>query len=638
MPPTSEPDTTSAEPLLWVARTGVLLGLAAMLGSLFARGDLLQTEIVSWLLARDGPRMLLARLTATADSPATLHLHGGPLYHALLWGWMRLGQGEIALRSFSLLAGLAALALLWSTARRLGRREAAILIALCATSPMLVDWLTSARAYGLYFLLACASSVSLLGVLWAADTSAARRAAGAYLLSTVALLYTHHFALLLLIAQAVAGVLAALMRVARPRRALLAAASWVLAGLAALPLVPLVQLHAGTRAVHLAPRPPGLLLEGSLRAFGHLAWSLLRGFDYVTLGDYPALEWGWSAAWSLGLAMGLVVAWRRARALLLVVACLALVPLALDALLVGLSPKPSMGLRYFIYLVPVLHLPVALLLARGPWRATGAARHLPTALLGLALALNLAACAFGFATLSYAPPAGLRAPRDQHEDFQPWRLGTDWRALAAALGEDPARAVLLESIKDAPYAAYYLPGVTVVSMNPERPRDGDAVQAQIALLTLRYPEVWDLSPLTEDVRFVDQTDAAIAPATPLAFGALQVTPWRRRAAGVEPFAAVAGPVGASVRQPFAVGSAGLAPVAALGRLDDAPPFAAGMRIAVDGAEVARAPVGVHAALLYEVRPWLEPGEHVLELELLAPRERRPGSAPGHPPGIPPPRP
>jgi uncharacterized membrane protein len=78
-----------------------------------------------------------------------------PLYYLLLWPWQRLvGGGDLALRSFSVLAGAAVVPATYAIAHelRLGRRVPRIAAAIVAVNPMLVWYSQEARAYSLYVL------------------------------------------------------------------------------------------------------------------------------------------------------------------------------------------------------------------------------------------------------------------------------------------------------------------------------------------------------------------------------------------------------------------------------------------------------------------------------------------------------
>ena len=116
---------------------------------------------------------------ATAPWPALLGTFtrpgwNGPLYFALLRGWIALtGRTEFALRYFSLLAGVVAVALAFVFARRLSNRLAAFLCALLfALSPYFIWYSQETKMYALVLALATLAVYALRravgkgGALW----------------------------------------------------------------------------------------------------------------------------------------------------------------------------------------------------------------------------------------------------------------------------------------------------------------------------------------------------------------------------------------------------------------------------------------------------------------------------------------
>jgi len=114
--------------------------------------------VTRWLVGHSFGGMLSA-LEHTESTP--------PLSYVLLWPWTRLaGTGEAALRSFSALAGLATVALVYLLARELaGARAAAIAGLLAAVSPDLVWYSQEARSYALYVALSLGSVLAMLRAL-----------------------------------------------------------------------------------------------------------------------------------------------------------------------------------------------------------------------------------------------------------------------------------------------------------------------------------------------------------------------------------------------------------------------------------------------------------------------------------------
>jgi 4-amino-4-deoxy-L-arabinose transferase-like glycosyltransferase len=154
-----------------------------------------------------------------------------PLWYVLAWADSRvLGNGEIALRLPSALAGIATVPVAWMIARELAGRRAAILAAaLVAVNPLLVWYSQEARAYGLFVLMA---ALSMLCFLRAMREPTGRHMAAFALAGSLALL-THYFAVFLLIPMA----LLLLGDRARRRAALPATAVIAAVGLALLPLI-----------------------------------------------------------------------------------------------------------------------------------------------------------------------------------------------------------------------------------------------------------------------------------------------------------------------------------------------------------------------------------------------------------------
>ena len=129
-----------------------------------------------------------------------------PLYYALLHLWTALlGPGPIALRAFSVLAGLAAVPLAWALGRRLAGRAAGWgAAAAVACSPFLVYYSQEVRMYALVTALGMGSALShwdLLRRLGGQDTPPRWLWAG-YVALLAAALYTQYYAALLLLAQA----------------------------------------------------------------------------------------------------------------------------------------------------------------------------------------------------------------------------------------------------------------------------------------------------------------------------------------------------------------------------------------------------------------------------------------------------
>jgi 4-amino-4-deoxy-L-arabinose transferase-like glycosyltransferase len=119
-----------------------------------------------------------------------------PLWYLLAWLDARVfGDGEIALRLPSALAGIATVAVAWGIGRELaGARAAAACAAIVAVNPLFVWYSQEARAYALFVLL---SALAILCFLRARRQPTRGRMAAFALCGSLALL-THYFAVFLL--------------------------------------------------------------------------------------------------------------------------------------------------------------------------------------------------------------------------------------------------------------------------------------------------------------------------------------------------------------------------------------------------------------------------------------------------------
>jgi uncharacterized membrane protein len=168
-----------------------------------------------------------------------------PLWFVLIWAWSRLfGNGMVALRFPSALAGTLTVPVAWAIGRELAgrvpnaRRVAKVTAGLVAVNPLFVWYSQEARAYALFVLLA---ALAMLCFLRAEREPTPRRLAAFALSGSLALL-THYFAVFLLIPM----VLWLLRKRVRWRLTLPAAAALAVVGLALVPLV-LAQGGHGTQ-------------------------------------------------------------------------------------------------------------------------------------------------------------------------------------------------------------------------------------------------------------------------------------------------------------------------------------------------------------------------------------------------------
>lgn len=121
-----------------------------------------------------------------------------PLYSTLAWLSAQLGDPTVLIRLPPIIGGIATIPLVWGIAlRAFGRRAAIVAAALAALSPFLAYYSVEARAYGLAFACATASTLLLLIAL-------ERRSAGwwvGYGLASCAAMYSHYTVAYVLAAQ-----------------------------------------------------------------------------------------------------------------------------------------------------------------------------------------------------------------------------------------------------------------------------------------------------------------------------------------------------------------------------------------------------------------------------------------------------
>jgi 4-amino-4-deoxy-L-arabinose transferase-like glycosyltransferase len=133
-----------------------------------------------------------------------------PTYFLVMWPWVRVfGDGEVALRSLSALAGIATVPVAYAAARALdqSRRVARVAAVIVAVNPLLVWYSQEARPYSLLALAAACS-------LWAFGHArrGSRAGLGAWAVAAAALVSLHYFGVFLVAAEA-----AALLVARRPR-------------------------------------------------------------------------------------------------------------------------------------------------------------------------------------------------------------------------------------------------------------------------------------------------------------------------------------------------------------------------------------------------------------------------------------
>ncbi|MFL5867723.1 MAG: glycosyltransferase family 39 protein, partial [Thermoleophilaceae bacterium] len=232
----------------------VVLAAALRFGTLDAKGYW-QDEAQTALLLRHGFLDMLGRLPDLRGAP--------PLYYLVARGWSALfGTGEVGLRSFSALLGVAAVPVAYLSGRELISGRAGLLAAtLVATNPLLVWYGQEARAYAMLVVLAGLAFLFFARALGDGN----RRDLWLWAISSVLATATNYFALFPFLAEA-----AWLLRAGRlpvPKRAVrtpLAVAGVLIVSLALLEGT-LASRGAWIQGVSLFSRIveiPGILLVG----------------------------------------------------------------------------------------------------------------------------------------------------------------------------------------------------------------------------------------------------------------------------------------------------------------------------------------------------------------------------------------
>ena len=142
----------------------------------------------------------IAHLPLRQIPAALAHDGSPPLYYAMLHLWMAVfGTGDFAARSLSGVISVLTLPVFWIAGKRLGGRKVAwVVFFLALSSPFAISYATSARMYSLMILLSLLGFIAVSRAL--EDPTWAHLAEVAAV--TAALLYTHYWALYLVIVTA----------------------------------------------------------------------------------------------------------------------------------------------------------------------------------------------------------------------------------------------------------------------------------------------------------------------------------------------------------------------------------------------------------------------------------------------------
>jgi uncharacterized membrane protein len=305
-----------------------------------------------------------------------------PFHHLTLWLTVRaFGDGELAVRLPSLIAGTLVMPALYLLGRELyDRRTGLVAASFGAVSPLLIWYSQEARMYAFVTLFGLLALLTQLRAIrnpsmlnWAA-----------YVLATAALLWSHYFGLLLIGVQQLIfiGVLIQRRRTGEPTRPLALGFAYSLAVLA----MQLVVLYAfasnqfdSTGAA--AGSPSGTYDALSFYAVvSNMAWAL---WGYHPDGITELL----AAMWPLLLLLSLLLLGRGGSRQTNILAVAAIAPIVL-LLGVGIYDRELFEVRYFLVAVPLLLLLVARLITG--WIHKPAARLLAAGAVILTLLLGLA--------------------------------------------------------------------------------------------------------------------------------------------------------------------------------------------------------------------------------------------------------
>lgn len=320
-----------------------------------------------------------------------------PLYFVLSWVWARVfGDGEVALRSLSAIAGTLTIPVAYLAARSvIGRRGALMVGLLAALSPALIWYSQEARSYAVLLLL-CA--LSLMFFLRSRSAATRRNLIGWSVASALALT-AHYFALFLVAPEAVW-----LLAVTVNRRAVVAALLPIaVAGAALAPLALYQRAHTGTEWISRIP-------------FGGRAQETVYFFSF---------------------GRGLGVLRSHERLALLVVG--AVFVLAIAAVMRGPDPRARRGALVALGVgVAVIAIPVAARVVHNDFFLD---RNVLAAWLPLIIVLAAATAYGGHAKIGLAVVIGICTLFAAIDIRTPGNVDVqrdDWRAVARVLG--PARS------------------------------------------------------------------------------------------------------------------------------------------------------------------------------------------------------
>jgi uncharacterized membrane protein len=305
-----------------------------------------------------------------------------PLHHVVLWLTVRaIGDGELAVRLPSLIAGTLVIPAMYLLGRELyDRRTGLVAAAFGAASPLLIWYAQEARMYAFVTLFGLLALLTQLRVIRNGTTLNWV----AYILATAALLWSHYFGLLLIGIQQLifVGVIIHRRRSGEPVSSLALGFLYSLAVLAIqlVPLAALAQNQFDSTGAALGS-PAGTYDSLSFYAVvSNIAWAL---WGYHPDGITELL----AAMWPLLLLLSLLLLGRGGSRQTLILAFAAIAPIVL-LLFVAAFDRELFEVRYFLIAVPLLLLLMARLVTG--WIRKPAARLLATAVVVFTLLLGLA--------------------------------------------------------------------------------------------------------------------------------------------------------------------------------------------------------------------------------------------------------
>lgn len=224
--------TARTRSLIWLT---VLTGLALRLFRLDA-----------WQIGLDeaySAKVAAMPLRRLLEFVATDDFHP-PLYYLVLRAWSQLGSGETWLRLLSVAFGVASIWVVYRLGENIGTKRIGIVAAaILALSPLHIYYAQEARMYSMLFFL---SSTSLL-LFWRIINNNGTRATWiAYVVVTLAAVYTHYGALAILAGQNLAVALLVVARQRIPLKAWLVSQGALLLGFA--PWISMLERDAGNTA------------------------------------------------------------------------------------------------------------------------------------------------------------------------------------------------------------------------------------------------------------------------------------------------------------------------------------------------------------------------------------------------------